>query len=186
MKRGFTLIELLVVISIISLLSSIILASLGVARSKARDSKRVQDMIQVRNALELYATDHDGLYPPHPILPNTVSTRRSCWDCDSAYTLHDSNRLLALDSYIKPRPVDPQAPFSGLIQSAAFGYWYKVSGSLRHYKLTILGSIENMNNVPKIMHDPNYYTVNPYPNSISLYSDDISKDWQRSTVVFTL
>ena len=64
---GFTLIELLVVIAIISLLSSIVLASLSQARAKARDSKRVQDLIQLRNALELYALDNNGLYPPHPL-----------------------------------------------------------------------------------------------------------------------
>lgn len=52
--KGFTLIELLVVISIIGLLSSIVLASLNAARSKSRDSQRKQDLIQLRNALELY------------------------------------------------------------------------------------------------------------------------------------
>ncbi|MFH1170666.1 MAG: type II secretion system protein [Candidatus Vogelbacteria bacterium] len=76
--KGFTLIELLVVIAIISLLSSIVLASLGQARVKARDSKRVQDLIQLRNAMELYASDHNGLYPPDP---NPEFAGISCWDC---------------------------------------------------------------------------------------------------------
>lgn len=62
-KTGFTLIELLVVISIISLLSSVAFSSLTSARSKARDSKRVQSMIQIRNALELYRTSTTSLYP---------------------------------------------------------------------------------------------------------------------------
>lgn len=61
-KRGFTLIELLVVISIISVLTSIILISMNTARSKANDAKRVSDMQQIKNAVELYF-DTNGYYP---------------------------------------------------------------------------------------------------------------------------
>jgi prepilin-type N-terminal cleavage/methylation domain-containing protein len=65
--RGFTLIELLVVIAIIGLLSSIVLASLNTARTKARDAARLSDMHTIRTALELYANDHNGQYPDEPI-----------------------------------------------------------------------------------------------------------------------
>jgi prepilin-type N-terminal cleavage/methylation domain-containing protein len=62
-SKGFTLIELLVVIAIIGLLSSVVLASLNTARAKARDSERLSDLVQIRNALEAYADDHKGKYP---------------------------------------------------------------------------------------------------------------------------
>jgi len=61
-QRGFTLIELLVVISIVGLLASIVFASLGVARSKARDVARRQTLRELTTALEFYANDHGG-YP---------------------------------------------------------------------------------------------------------------------------
>lgn len=61
--RGFTLIELLVVIAIIGILSSVVLASLNSARAKARDARRLSDLHQIRNALELYASDNNGAYP---------------------------------------------------------------------------------------------------------------------------
>ncbi|MBM3261557.1 type II secretion system protein [Candidatus Kaiserbacteria bacterium] len=61
-SAGFTLIELLVVIAIIGMLASIILASLNTARVKSRDARRVADMNQMRNAIELY-NDTIGHYP---------------------------------------------------------------------------------------------------------------------------
>lgn len=63
-RRGFTLIEILVVISIISVLSSIVLASISQVQAKGRDSRRTQNLVQFRNALELYASNHNGQYPP--------------------------------------------------------------------------------------------------------------------------
>ena len=62
-NNGFTLIELLVVISIISLLSSVVLSSLNSARAKARDAKRVSDLLQLRTALYLYMNDNGGNLP---------------------------------------------------------------------------------------------------------------------------
>ncbi len=59
---GFTLIELLVVIAIIAILASVILASLGQARSKSRDARRLADLKEYASALELYVNDN-GHYP---------------------------------------------------------------------------------------------------------------------------
>lgn len=53
-RKGFTLIELLVVISIIGLLASVVLSSVSLARAKGRDAARVQEVDQIKNALELY------------------------------------------------------------------------------------------------------------------------------------
>jgi len=52
--KGFTLIEMLIVITIIALLASLILVGMGGARAKARDSRRIADLHNLQNALELY------------------------------------------------------------------------------------------------------------------------------------
>ncbi|MGE5392920.1 MAG: type II secretion system protein [Candidatus Saccharibacteria bacterium] len=59
---GFTLIELLVVVAIIGMLSSTIMAGVGRARMKARDSKRLSDMDQIRKGMDLYLSQSSG-YP---------------------------------------------------------------------------------------------------------------------------
>ena len=56
--KGFTLIELLVVIAIISLLSSIVLASLGTSRAKASDAAIKQGLVNLRSAAELYYSNN--------------------------------------------------------------------------------------------------------------------------------
>ncbi len=61
-RKGFTLIEMLIVITIIALLASLILVGMGGARAKARDSRRIADLHNVQNALELYYAKI-GSYP---------------------------------------------------------------------------------------------------------------------------
>jgi general secretion pathway protein G len=53
-KNGFTLIEILIVITIIGLLTSVVLVGLGSFRSRGRDARRIADVRETQNALELY------------------------------------------------------------------------------------------------------------------------------------
>lgn len=91
---GFTLIELLVVIAIIAILSTIVLASLGTARQRARDTRAKSELSQMRAQAELYFTNgntFDGVCTAikkdqglkemvDSITKNTVSGSVTCFD----------------------------------------------------------------------------------------------------------
>ena len=94
-QKGFTLIELLVVIAIIGILSSVVLASLNSARTKARDAKRVSDLKQVQLALEMFYDDNSS-YPVYTTY--------------AAFVAAD-----VMGSYIPSLPTDPLA-------AQAYGY----------------------------------------------------------------
>ena len=133
--RGFTLIELLVVIAIIGLLASIVLTSLSSARVKARDTQRVAAIVQIRNALELYAGDTTHY-------PNSNGT----WVSFDAPT-YSSNPIVspaaatltaALSKYFGIAPADPK-PLGG-----DAGYLY--IGDPNNYCILIYNTPENLNN----------------------------------------
>jgi prepilin-type N-terminal cleavage/methylation domain-containing protein len=64
LKRAFTLTELLVVIAIIALLLAILLPSLSKARLQAKIVVVNAELSDIGLALEAYATDNRGNYPP--------------------------------------------------------------------------------------------------------------------------
>lgn len=115
--RGFTLIELLVVIAIIGLLSSIVLASLQKARTRANDARRYSDLHQIGIGLELYRSNNSQ-YPVDT--PNTqVDT--------------------SLDAVLEPTymPDVPKDPF----RTGNIGYRYCTDAARANY--TLLAYIEN-------------------------------------------
>lgn len=61
-NKGFTLIEMLVVITVIGLLAALILVGLSSFRTRGRDTRRIADLKEVQNGLEVYYMKN-GVYP---------------------------------------------------------------------------------------------------------------------------
>ena len=184
MKKGFTLIELLVVISIIAVLSALVLNNLRETRARTRDVKRVSDLLEVQKALELYRA-HNGRYPASP---KSNPYGLTCWECnlfDEDANFYDPAKLAALTPYLNPRPTDPLAPAAGRFVNGNnldfHGYWYKVDPAGSDYKVAIVGSVENLSNIPLVFHDLMFGVgfSNNLP-AISVYSSERSKTWTSS------
>ncbi len=71
-QQGFTLIEILIVISIIGVLSALTLVGMSGFRASGRDAKRMSDLRQVQNGLELYYAKF-GSYPTSVTWTDLVS-----------------------------------------------------------------------------------------------------------------
>jgi prepilin-type N-terminal cleavage/methylation domain-containing protein/prepilin-type processing-associated H-X9-DG protein len=89
-SSGFTLIELLTVIAIIAVLAAILIPTIGAVRQKAGTAETVSNLRQLYGYFELYATDHNGLWPA-PVAPGNKE-----WSRDALYPYY-SGGVRAVD-----------------------------------------------------------------------------------------
>lgn len=62
-NRGFSLVELVIVVVIVGLLAAIAIPRFSRGASGATDSALSGDLVVLRNAIEMYAAEHNGVFP---------------------------------------------------------------------------------------------------------------------------
>ncbi len=112
---GFTLIEILLVIGIIAVLATVVIVALDpVTRFEdARNSRRLSDIQNIQNAIQQYAVDNKGVFPPRlDTAEKQISTSSSgCAISGNCNVTGDSDCIdlsTELARYLKSIPYDPE------------------------------------------------------------------------------
>ncbi len=129
-RSGFTLIEILIVVAIIAILASVVLVGLGPTQQSGRDARRLSDIREVQNGLELFF-NKCGFYPGGGAAtgPCTAYTAPATWA--DLQTLLVTTAALGISSI----PADPST-------NRSYGYAFDAGGA--NY---IVGTaLENANN----------------------------------------
>lgn len=131
-NNGFTLVELLVVIAIIAVLSVTAYVALGGQTGKARNSRRMQDVGAIQNALEVYFVENFSKYPSQ---------------LDDGNPADSSDDLVP--KYMPNLPTDPIPgnTYEYSADAAANFKTYKLSATLEEedgtYKAYVIGNSDN-------------------------------------------
>ena len=132
---GFTIIELLIVIVVIGILATIVIVSYNSAQTKARDVRRKHDISIITGYLQLYAADHQGLYP---VSSGAVNTINAVWS-----TTAEPASWAVLEAALAPYGKIPKDPIStqggnGIYSSnyAYFGGYPGYCGGKLKYLIT--------------------------------------------------
>lgn len=146
-KKGFTLIEILIVVAIIAILASVVLVGLGPTQQAGRDARRLSDIREVQNGLELYY-NKCGYYPGVPEASSPCSGYQAAnyWGVGSpapSGVTAPSGMTAALvgsNIGISTVPDDPQAGKTYYYGANGAGSGYIVAATLENGANTVFNS----------------------------------------------
>lgn len=103
LRRGFSLIELVIVVVIIGIIAAIAIPRMSRGSAGAADSAVVANLRALRNAIDLYATEHGGTMPG----PTTIVAQLTTYTDDAGATSATKTGAYIYGPYIRDIPSLP-------------------------------------------------------------------------------
>jgi prepilin-type N-terminal cleavage/methylation domain-containing protein len=119
-RRGFSLIELVIVVVIIGIIAAIAIPRMSRGAAGASDSALKGNLAVLRNAIDLYATEHGGTYPA----AGTIVNQLTLYSNDAGATSTTPGTTHIYGPYIREIPklsVGAEKGSAGIAASAAAG-----------------------------------------------------------------
>ena len=82
--QGFSLVELVIVVVIIAIIGAIAVPRMSRGSKGAADSALVANLAVLRNAIEMFAAEHNGLYPTLADIDDQLTTYTDIHGADNA------------------------------------------------------------------------------------------------------
>lgn len=124
-RRGFSLIELVIVVVIIGIIAAIAIPRMSRGSAGAADSALAQNLALIRNAIDMYQTEHNGALPSGTAA-NVIDllTKYSNADGSSTSTTKDTGNNIIYGPYLRtipPAPVGTNKGKNGIAVSGTTG-----------------------------------------------------------------
>ena len=141
MKRGFSLVEMLIVVAILGILAAIVLPQFQSHSQEAREVAAKDNLRILRQQIELYAAQHDGVPPGYPnddlsATPSYMAFGRQMTELEHRLSQMPENPFnnLALINVLGDNEDFPPAP----VDTDLYGWIYKPA--TKTIKLNWLGT----------------------------------------------
>jgi prepilin-type N-terminal cleavage/methylation domain-containing protein len=132
-RRGFSLIELVIVVVIIGIIGAIAIPRMSRGASGAADSALAGNLAVLRNAIDLFQTEHGGLFPQVAKFESQLTT----YTDDAGNPNATKSDVFIFGPYLRaipPLPVGAKKGATGVddTDGAGIGWIYdEASGSIR-------------------------------------------------------
>lgn len=118
-RRGFSLIELVIVVVIIGIIAAIAIPKMSRGAAGANDSSTMQDLSQMRSAIDLFASEHGGVDPS--TTPATFVLQVTTYTDINGNTQATKDSTHIYGPYLKAIPPLPVGTNKGLSTVTATG-----------------------------------------------------------------